>query len=72
MVLADKPAATYAGGKPGFAATKPQAGRKLDARRDEVRNYQRHLEAKQTALAKNENVRIRNRYTSALNVSVRG
>ena len=34
VVLTDKPTATYEGGKPGFAATKPESGRKLDARRD--------------------------------------
>ncbi|MCC2661746.1 MAG: protease, partial [Arthrobacter sp.] len=67
VVLADKPAATYEGGKPGFAATKPESGRKLDAQRDEVQKYQAHLEAKQTALAKKENVQIRTRYTAALN-----
>jgi hypothetical protein len=36
VVLTDKPAATYDGGTAGYAATKPRAGRKLDARRAEV------------------------------------
>lgn len=67
VVLTDKPAATYAGGTAGFAATRPQKGRKLDARRTEVQRYQAHLEAKQTALANQENVQIRHRYTAALN-----
>jgi subtilisin family serine protease len=67
VVLAEKPAATYEGGTAGLPATKPQSGRKLDASRAEVRKYQAHLEAKQTALAAKENVQIRHRYTAALN-----
>lgn len=67
VVLAEKPAATYEGGTAGLRPTKPQSGRKLDANRAEVREYQAHLEAKQTALAENESVQIRHRYTAALN-----
>jgi subtilisin family serine protease len=67
VVLTEKPAATYDGGTPGLQATKPRSGRKLDADRAEVRQYQAHLEAKQAALAEKENVQIRRKYTAALN-----
>lgn len=67
VVLAEKPAATYDGGTAGLPATKPKSGRKLDASRAEVRKYQAHLEAKQTALATKEHVQIRHKYTAALN-----
>ena len=67
VVLTEKPAATYEGGTPGLQATKPRSGRKLDASRAEVRRYQAHLEAKQTALAEKEKVQIRRTYTAALN-----
>lgn len=67
VVLTEKPAATYDGGTPGLQATKPRSGRKLDADRAEVKRYQAHLEAKQTAVAEQENVQIRHRYTAALN-----
>jgi subtilisin family serine protease len=67
VLLTEKPAATYDGGTPGLQATKPRSGRKLDADRAEVRQYQAHLEAKQAALAEKENVQIRRKYTAALN-----
>jgi subtilisin family serine protease len=41
--MADAPAAGYKGGKGGFAATKPQAGSKLDASKPAVVNYVSHL-----------------------------
>nr|WP_066287200.1 S8 family serine peptidase [Arthrobacter sp. B6] len=67
VVLAGKPAATYDGGTPGLAATKPQGGRKLDAERPEVQRYQAHLEAKQDSLAASESIRIKRKYTAAIN-----
>ncbi|MEE2570819.1 S8 family serine peptidase [Pseudarthrobacter sp. J64] len=67
VVLAEKPAATYDGGTPGLGATKPEKGRKLDANRQEVRQYQAHLEAKQQQVAASENVQIKNTFTAALN-----
>ena len=67
VVLAEKPAATYDGGSPGLAATKPQNGRKLDAHRPEVQRYQAHLEGRQNAVAGSENVRIKRQYTAAIN-----
>ncbi|WP_416377099.1 S8 family serine peptidase [Arthrobacter sp. CDRTa11] len=67
VVLAGKPAATYDGGTPGLAATKPESGRKLDAGRPEVQQYQAHLEAKQNEVAAGENVQIKRKYTAAIN-----
>lgn len=44
VVLADAaPLASYAGGSPGFAATHPARGRKLDSRSSNARAYARHL-----------------------------
>lgn len=67
VVLAGKPAATYDGGTPGLAATKPQNGRKLDAERPEVQRYQAHLEDQQDSVAGAENVQIKRKYTAAIN-----
>jgi subtilisin family serine protease len=67
VVLAGKPAATYDGGTPGLAATKPQSGRKLDAERPEVQRYQAHLEGRQDAVAGAENIQIKRKYTAAIN-----
>ena len=67
VVLAEKPAATYDGGTPGLAATKPQNGRKLDADRPEVQQYQAHLEDKQNSVAGAENIQIKRKYTAAIN-----
>lgn len=67
VVLAEKPAATYDGGSPGLAATKPRNGRKLDANRPEVQQYQAHLENRQNAVAGSENVQIKRQYTAAIN-----
>ncbi len=67
VVLAEKPAATYDGGTAGIPATKPEAGRKLDAERPEVQQYQAHLEAKQVEVARQENVQIKHTYAAAIN-----
>ncbi|MEJ1179474.1 MULTISPECIES: S8 family serine peptidase [unclassified Pseudarthrobacter] len=67
VVLAGKPAATYDGGTPGLAATKPQNGRKLDAERPEVQRYQAHLENQQESVAGAENIQIKHKYTAAIN-----
>ncbi|PYI67223.1 protease [Arthrobacter livingstonensis] len=67
VVLAEKPAATYNGGTAGLTATKPSVGRKLDAKRPEVKKYQAHLESRQAAVAKTENVTIKRKYTAAIN-----
>jgi len=67
VVLAEKPAATYDGGTPGLPATKPEAGRKLDANKAEVKKYQAHLEHKQAKVAGQQNVRIQRQFTAAIN-----
>ena len=67
VVLAEKPAATYDGGTPGLAATKPQNGRKLDADRTEVQQYQAHLQDQQDSVAGAEGIQIKRQYTAAIN-----
>ncbi|WP_427005064.1 S8 family serine peptidase [Pseudarthrobacter sp. H2] len=67
VVLAEKPAATYDGGTDGLPATKPESGRKLDAKRADVRKYQAHLEKKQAEVAGQQNVKIQRQFTAALN-----
>ena len=67
VVLAEKPAATYDGGTSGLPATKPESGRKLDADKAEVKQYQAHLEHKQAEVAGQQNVRIQRQFTAALN-----
>ena len=52
VVLAEKPAATYDGGTPGLAPTKPEEGKKLKADSAEVKQYQSHLQRKQQEIAK--------------------
>ncbi len=47
--LADPPAADYAGGVAGLAATKPAAGQKLDPAQSSVRQYVSYLLGKQGA-----------------------
>ncbi|WP_426765643.1 S8 family serine peptidase [Pseudarthrobacter sp. 1G09] len=67
VVLAEKPAATYAGGTGDLSATKPQSGKKLDAGRPEVQRYQQHLETQQREIAKDESVQIKRNFTAAIN-----
>ncbi|MCU1530905.1 MAG: protease [Arthrobacter sp.] len=67
VVLAEKPAATYDGGTVGLPATKPESGRKLDANKAEVKQYQAHLEHKQTEVAGQQNVQIQRQFTAAIN-----
>lgn len=67
VVLAEKPAATYDGGTPGLAATKPQAGKKLDTKKPAVRQYEAHLEKKQAEVAGQQNVSMKRQFTSAVN-----
>ena len=47
--LADAPAATYAGGVSGIAATRPAHGAKLDASAENVRAYANHLSLRRGA-----------------------
>lgn len=67
VVLAEKPAATYEGGTPGLASTKPESGKKLDANKTEVKKYEAHLEKKQTEVAGQQNVQIKRQFTAAVN-----
>ncbi|WP_442320000.1 S8 family serine peptidase [Arthrobacter psychrolactophilus] len=67
VVLAEQPIAMYDGGTAGMSATKPQAGQKLDSSRPEVKKYKAHLENKQAAVAKTENVKVKRTFTAALN-----
>lgn len=47
--LADQPAAAYRGGIPGYPATRPQPGRKLDPNSTAVRRYAERLVARHDA-----------------------
>ncbi|WP_354188321.1 S8 family peptidase [Arthrobacter sp. UYCu712] len=67
VVLAEKPAATYDGGTAGLPATKPESGKKLDANKAEVKQYESHLEKKQTEVAGQQNVQIQRQFTAAVN-----
>ncbi|WP_427134262.1 S8 family peptidase [Pseudarthrobacter sp. S9] len=67
VVLAEKPAATYDGSTAGLPATKPESGRKLDADKAEVKQYQAHLEQKQAEVAGQQNVHIQRQFTAAVN-----
>nr|WP_120954395.1 S8 family serine peptidase [Arthrobacter oryzae] len=67
VVLAEKPSATYDGGTAGLSATKPAAGKKLDANRAEVRQYGAHLAQKQAQVAAQQGVKIQRQFTTALN-----
>ncbi len=67
VVLAEKPSATYDGGTAGLPATKPAAGKKLDANRAEVKKYRAHLEQKQAQVAGQQGVTIKRQFTAALN-----
>ncbi|WP_420867319.1 S8 family serine peptidase [Arthrobacter silviterrae] len=67
VVLTEQPAAMYDGGTAGLAPTKPKPGHKLDANRPEVKKYQAHLQNKQAAVAKTENVTVKRTFTAAIN-----
>ncbi|MGF1511525.1 MAG: S8 family serine peptidase [Myxococcota bacterium] len=49
VMMKDPAAAAYEGGVPGLAATKPDAGQKLDANSPAVRQYVAHLRAQHEA-----------------------
>lgn len=50
VILAEPPVADYHGGIPGYAATAPEPGRKIDFESEPVRRYQSYLAARQEAL----------------------
>jgi hypothetical protein len=45
VTFVDEPVASYDGSVPGFAATRPQPGRKIDPNSPAVRAWQQHLTA---------------------------
>ncbi|MEO0811383.1 MAG: protease inhibitor I9 family protein, partial [Myxococcota bacterium] len=61
------PAATYQGDEPGFVATKPSAGEKLDPTRDEVRAYLEHLTQQHSSVAAEAGVESVRDYGLTLN-----
>ena len=67
VVLAEEAAAAYDGGTGGLAATKPQQGRKLDARSPEYKAYDAHLRQSQRDVAAKHSAKPAKQYTAALN-----
>lgn len=67
VTLADDAVATYDGGVSGFAATAPEEGDQLNARKAPVKSYREHLTEKQEAVAEAAGVSIDASYTLALN-----
>ncbi|HEV7912425.1 MAG TPA: S8 family serine peptidase, partial [Albitalea sp.] len=66
--LADAPAATYTGNVPGYAATQPARGAKLDVNESNVRAYINYLAAKRSnALAQVSSAAVLHRYSVAFN-----
>ncbi|HJV60233.1 MAG TPA: S8 family peptidase, partial [Albitalea sp.] len=66
--LADAPVASYAGTLPGYAATKPAAGAKLDVNASNVRAYIHYLDVQRSnALAQVAGANIVHRYSVAFN-----
>lgn len=66
--LADSPVASYNGSVPGYVATQPAAGAKLDVNASNVRNYINYLDAKRSnALAQVSAASIIHRYSVAFN-----
>ncbi|NEM92240.1 S8 family serine peptidase [Galbitalea soli] len=61
------PTSTYAGGTAGFVATRPAAGRQLDAHSAAATRYSQHLASAQTALTRRYGVSPLYRYTLAYN-----
>ena len=65
--LAEAPAATYAGGIAGLAATRPAVGSKLDARSADFRSYVQYLDIKRSsAMSAIGRARMVHTYNSAL------
>jgi subtilisin family serine protease len=65
--LKSAPASTYAGGTPGFPATRPRGGRQLDAHSSSVRAYTAHLASQQSTLTRKYGVKPLNSFTVAYN-----
>ncbi|MEA5454987.1 S8 family serine peptidase [Sinomonas sp. JGH33] len=67
VVLAEAAAAAYDGDTPGYAATKPEKGRKVDAGSAAYRAYDAHLRGAQRDVAARHGVRVGQQFTTALN-----
>ncbi|MHC5797612.1 S8 family serine peptidase [Lacisediminihabitans sp. FW035] len=67
VTLADPSVATYRGGVKGYVATKPDAGKQLNARAKAVQTYSDYLETQQKDVAGAAAVKIDQSYTLALN-----
>jgi subtilisin family serine protease len=67
VVLAEQAVAAYDGGTPGYAATTPQQGRKVDAGSQNVRAYDAHLRKAQRDVAAAHGVTVGKQFTTALN-----
>ncbi|MCU1551784.1 MAG: serine protease [Glaciihabitans sp.] len=65
--LKAQPASTYTGGLRGFGATKPSAGKQLNANTDAVKSYSAHLKSTQVALAGKFGFKALYNYTLAYN-----
>lgn len=68
VTLIEQPAAVYAGGVPGFRATRARSGQRFDRTRPAVVSYQERLrEAQDRLLESVGNPEVRYRFTTALN-----
>ena len=67
VTLADPAVATYRGGVKGYAATKPDAGKQLNARGTAAQTYSQYLKTRQKDVASAAAVKIDQSYTLALN-----
>ncbi|MGT2463100.1 S8 family serine peptidase [Sinomonas atrocyanea] len=67
VVLAEQAVASYDGGTPGYAPTKPGKGRKVDAGAPNVKAYDAHLRKAQRDVAGRHAVQVGQQFTTALN-----
>ncbi len=67
VMLVEPPAATYDGGQPGLAATRPQKGEQLDAGSTSVKEYRSHLRQEQEDVADRVGAQEGYSYTAVVN-----
>lgn len=67
VVLGEQPVATYDGGTPGLARTKPQRGQKVDLHSSAARAYRGHLEKRHQQVARRVGATPDQHYSVALN-----
>ncbi len=68
VTLVDKPTASYDGGVPGLAATRPKPGNRFDRTRPAVSSYEQRLTNRQDSLlARIGNPNVLYRFTTAVN-----